>query len=82
MIADIAPHPCGGGAKVFPRNCRLRVFFLLENRWLMGEGENFFHGQKPNVGTEVSLPPYPQPLFKKAKYFAAPLSRHGQTSAT
>ena len=32
MISDIAPHPCGGGAKVFPRNCRLRVFFLFEKR--------------------------------------------------
>ena len=27
MIADIAPHPCGGGAKVSPRNCRPRAFF-------------------------------------------------------
>ena len=46
MIADIAPHPCGGGAKVSPRNCRLRVFFLLENCWLMGEGEKFFSREK------------------------------------
>ena len=76
MIADIAPHPCGGGAKVFPRNCRLRVFFCWKIVGLWGKGKNFFHGKKPNVGTEVSLPPYPQPLLKKAKYFAAPLSRH------
>ena len=41
MIADIAPHPCGGGAKVFPRNCRLRVFFCWKNRWLMGEQLRF-----------------------------------------
>ena len=78
MIADIAPHPCGGGAKVFPRNCRLRVFFfIVKSLAYGGKGKNFFHGKKPNVGTEVSLPPYPQPRLKKAKYFAAPLSRHG-----
>ena len=70
MIADIAPHPCGGGAKVSPRNCRLRVFFLLENRWLMGEGEKFFSREKAERRHRSIPSPIPPTPFKKSGVFA------------
>ena len=34
---------------------------------MWGKGKTFFHGKKPNVGTEVSLPPRPPSFFKKSE---------------
>ena len=75
MITETAPHPCGGGAKVFPRNCRLRVFFYLKKGCFLGKGKTSFPEKKPNVGTEVSLPPRPHPFSKKARYGCSSLSQ-------
>ena len=38
---------------------------------VLGEGENFFSREKPNVGFGVLPFPKPQPLSRKAEYFFA-----------
>ena len=63
MIADIAPHPCGGGAKVFPRNCRLRVFFfIVKSLAYGGRGKIFFTGKSRTSAPKYPFPHTPNPF--------------------
>ena len=40
MIADIAPHPCGGGAKFLPGTAAFASFFYWKIVGLWGKGKN------------------------------------------
>ena len=76
MIHSVSPTPLRRRRQSFSPELPPPRLFYWKVVGLWGKGKNFFPGKKPNVGTEVSLPPYPQPLLKKRGMAAPDLSRH------